>query len=343
MAKSTRLMSEDPTCSRAGLVLCELLTGEPAFTGRNSGEIQRKAARGDLDGAFTRLKGSSRPGGSSRVDRGHLAPEQGDRPRHADEVAQRIDAYRTGVQERLRTSELERVRAEAKAAEEYKRRRLTVALAASIVALVTLGGGGAAWVAQQRQVRVTEVERTLARIETMRDQAVIEGADSTRRREVLAAADQALASIGDLVASEPGRRLSVLRAKIAEDELQAKLDQTFITELVQQRTHLARKAEGGYDCEKIDSDFAGVFRRYKMDLDTTPTNEAITRVKAHPPAFVQEVLGAVDQWLMFRYEIKVEDGKQHASDRLPKLLQLARELDPEPQRMRLRACSSRRT
>jgi eukaryotic-like serine/threonine-protein kinase len=320
-----------------GSILCELLTGQPAFTGRSAGEIQRKAARGDLDEACRRLQTCQADPELLSLTRSCLSTEQDDRPRHADEVAQAISAYRTGVQERLRTSELERARAEAKAAEEFKRRRLTVALAASIVALLTLGGGGAAWVAQQRQVRITEVERTLARIETMRDQAVIEGADSTRRREVLAAADQALASIGDLVASEPGRRLSVLRAKIADDEVQAKLDQTFITELVQQRTHLARKAEGGYDCDKIDSDFAGVFRRYKMDLDTTPTNEAITRVKAHPAAFVQEVLGAVDQWLMFRYEIKVEDGKQHGSDRLPKLLQLARELDPEPQRNALRA------
>ena len=31
-----------------GSIFCEILTGEPAFTGRNSGEIQRKAARGEL-------------------------------------------------------------------------------------------------------------------------------------------------------------------------------------------------------------------------------------------------------------------------------------------------------
>ena len=35
-----------------GSIFCELLTGEPAFTGRNSGEIQRKAARGELADAF---------------------------------------------------------------------------------------------------------------------------------------------------------------------------------------------------------------------------------------------------------------------------------------------------
>ena len=38
-----------------GSILCEILTGQPAFTGRTVGEIHRKAARGDLADAFGRL------------------------------------------------------------------------------------------------------------------------------------------------------------------------------------------------------------------------------------------------------------------------------------------------
>ena len=38
-----------------GAILCEVLTGEPAFLGRSSGEIQRKAALGDTADALTRL------------------------------------------------------------------------------------------------------------------------------------------------------------------------------------------------------------------------------------------------------------------------------------------------
>src|SRR6202044_967472 len=38
-----------------GSILCEVLTGSPAFIGRTSGEIQRKAARGDLGEAMARL------------------------------------------------------------------------------------------------------------------------------------------------------------------------------------------------------------------------------------------------------------------------------------------------
>ncbi len=38
-----------------GSILCELITGEPAFTGRSSGEIQRKASESDLKEALDRL------------------------------------------------------------------------------------------------------------------------------------------------------------------------------------------------------------------------------------------------------------------------------------------------
>ena len=39
-----------------GSILCEILTGEPAFIGRSSGEIQRKASRGELKDALGRLE-----------------------------------------------------------------------------------------------------------------------------------------------------------------------------------------------------------------------------------------------------------------------------------------------
>ena len=63
-ARSTGSTS-GPTSSRLGSILCEILTGQPAFTGRTSGEILRKAARGDLADALGpagRLRGRRRAG-----------------------------------------------------------------------------------------------------------------------------------------------------------------------------------------------------------------------------------------------------------------------------------------
>ena len=107
-----------------GSILCEILTGQPAFTGRTSGEIQRKAALGDLADAMARLDASGADAELIALAKDCLAREPEDRPKSAGVVSERMTAYLAGVQERLRRAELESV-------EERARRRLT-----------TVGGGG---------------------------------------------------------------------------------------------------------------------------------------------------------------------------------------------------------
>ena len=89
-----------------GSILCEILTGQPAFTGRTSGEIQRKAAAGRpgrRPGPARRLRGRRRadrpgPGLPGRRARGPAARRR--------RVAGAVTAYLAGVQERLRDAEL---------------------------------------------------------------------------------------------------------------------------------------------------------------------------------------------------------------------------------------------
>ena len=70
-----------------GSILCDVLTGEPAFIGRSSGEIQRKASRGELKDALDRLDGSGSDAELIALAKDCLASELEDRPRHAGEVA----------------------------------------------------------------------------------------------------------------------------------------------------------------------------------------------------------------------------------------------------------------
>ncbi len=151
-----------------GSVLCEILTGEPAFTGRSSGEIQRKASRGELSDALDRLKASDSDTELVALARHCLSPELEDRPRHAGEVAGRINAYQTGVQERLRRAEIARAEEKARAVEAAKRARverdrlrLTVALAASLVGLIVLGAGGWGYLGRLKAARRAETERAV--------------------------------------------------------------------------------------------------------------------------------------------------------------------------------------
>ena len=64
-----------------GSILCEILTGQPAFIGRTSGEIQRKAALGDLADALARLDACGADAELIALAKDCLAREPEDRPR----------------------------------------------------------------------------------------------------------------------------------------------------------------------------------------------------------------------------------------------------------------------
>ncbi len=289
-----------------------------------------------MQDAVNRLEASGSDGELIALAKDCLGGELEDRPRHAGEVVGRINAYRTGVEERLRLAEVARAEEKARAEEASKRARverdrlrLTVGLAASLLALVTLGGSGAAWVLQQRQDRLTGVEKTLARIQAFRDQAAASGADPARWGEVLAAADEALGSLGDLAASEPGRRLAALRTTIARDGEQAERDVKLVGRLNDIRSSAANSS-GKID-HAVYLRFRFAFKRYGLDLETTPLKEAIAKLGSRPELFVRDVVAGLEHWLLFAQETEGYHEKAQT------IVDLLKGLDPEAGRNRLRA------
>ena len=91
-----------------GSILCEILTGKPAFVGRNSGELHRKAALGDLADAMSRLEEGRIDSELATLAGDCLAREATDRPRNAGLVAQRMTNYRALVENKLRAAEIAR-------------------------------------------------------------------------------------------------------------------------------------------------------------------------------------------------------------------------------------------
>jgi eukaryotic-like serine/threonine-protein kinase len=114
-----------------GAILCEILTGRPPFAGSTREAVREQAARGEVAAAWSRLEGCGAEAELIALAKNCLAAAPIDRLRNAGEVAERMTAYLSGVQDRLRTAELARVEAQARAEEERKRRRITVALAAA--------------------------------------------------------------------------------------------------------------------------------------------------------------------------------------------------------------------
>ena len=79
-----------------------------------------------------------------------LSPEAIDRPKDAQVVADGLSDYLDGVQERLQTAERERAVAEARGIEERKRRKVQLALAASVLAFTDAGRAEQTFRLQQR-------------------------------------------------------------------------------------------------------------------------------------------------------------------------------------------------
>jgi tetratricopeptide (TPR) repeat protein len=121
-----------------GAILCVILTGRPPYCGHEDHEALRKAKRGDLTEALTRLESCGADKVLVGLCRDCLASVREHRPRNAEQVAQRVALYQAEVQERLHRAELERAAAVARARGERLRRRWM--LAASLFLLAGVVG-----------------------------------------------------------------------------------------------------------------------------------------------------------------------------------------------------------
>jgi serine/threonine-protein kinase len=312
-----------------GSILCEVLTGQPAFTGRTAGEILRKTARGDLTHAFGRLEACGADAELTGLARECLACEPEDRLRNAGAVAERLTAYLAGVQERLRTAELARVEAQARAAEERKRRRLQVGLAASVLAMASVGGLAATAYFRQRQARAAQVELALNETTLLHNQALKAPDDLSRWQAAREAIRRVEVALGDDANAQARHRLGDLRREVEIGITAARRDHELLDALAEIRSrHLGAKPG------VTDMAYAEGFRRAGIDVDVLSPDEAAARLRARP-AVVLQALPYLDSWSLIRR------NDEQPVDRWQRPLAVARAADSDAYRNRLRALVER--
>jgi len=197
-----------------GSILCEILTGRPAYVGATSAEVMRLAQTAGLDGAFKRLEAADCDPELLTLARRCLAADPDDRAKDAGEVASAISAHLVGVQERLRSAELARVEAQARAEEERKRRKTELRFAAGLLTVLLAGIIGVA-------TQWNRAERHLGEVTVANNKLTEANAEIVRGRdEAIARRDLALQAIDtftkgtseDVILKEP--KLAELRAKL---------------------------------------------------------------------------------------------------------------------------------
>jgi hypothetical protein len=120
-----------------GSILCEILTGRPAYSGEDGEQVLRRARQGDVAEALGRLEQCGADAALTGLCRLCLAAERERRPRRAGVLARRVADYEEKGQERLRRAELENAQAQDSRAE-WKRRRGVAALVMGVLFLVLL-------------------------------------------------------------------------------------------------------------------------------------------------------------------------------------------------------------
>ncbi len=169
----------DERCDVFGLgaILCEMLTGQPPYTGRDGNRLLRQTQHCNLAEAQERLAKCGADDALTALCRACLSVEPDDRPRDAGAVASHVADYHLQVQERLRQAELERVEAETRAREEQARalvehdrakaerraKRWMLALVFTMAAFLVLGIFTSWRIVTEREARAQEfIARQLA-------------------------------------------------------------------------------------------------------------------------------------------------------------------------------------
>jgi serine/threonine-protein kinase len=297
-----------------GGILCVLLTGQPPYVG-TAEEVRRQSCRGDLAAAYARLDASGADAELIRLAKQCLAARLEERPQDAAKVAAAVTDHLAGVAERLRVAELAQAVAQAraeqetkaralaeraadaeraKALHERKTRRLTMALAASVLLTMLLGGGGGLWLKLQADARTADrmrrsdeirqgVELLIREAETHQQQARMLFNDLDRCEAALntariAAGQAQRASTDQEAPAELAKRMDELLTGLKEDEK----DLRMVRSLEQARSAWRDSADVNPNWSAADAAYQQAFRDYGLNHEKMSPEEAAKQLRTRP-------------------------------------------------------------
>ena len=200
-----------------GAILCEILTGQPPYSGQGVVEAYKRAVRWETAEAFARLEACGAESELVGLCKRCLAREPDERPEDGNAVAQEVARIREGAEERARQAELEQQRALVRAAEQTKQRRLAVRLGAAVAAVLLVGIVGTSWQAWRAE-RAADAERQARQQAEENEQVALQERDEKEKERQRA--EQALVAETQARAAEKQTRDQAMAAlRLMTDEL----------------------------------------------------------------------------------------------------------------------------
>jgi serine/threonine-protein kinase len=326
-----------------GAILCQILTGQPPYTGAAK-DLLVKASQAKLDDAYGRLDRCGADPDLLTLAKRCLAPMRADRPEHAGEVAQVMAGHLAEAERRAHEAELEAVeergqleRANSHARWERRAKKKTRTLAAALLVAIVCGGG--AYFVSDAQSR-TRAEAARPQVDQAMEEATHLGGQG-KWTEALAVARKASALAEDVDddARERAQELVVRTAHGLEEAeaaaRQAQKDADFLAWLEEIRLESVELLQGGADPRRIDEDYAAAFGNYGIDVEALEPDEAAGRILACGEAFAIEVATVLDDWARLRRM----DRRLRGSD-WQRLDAIAQRVDSDPWQTRLREAAA---
>jgi tetratricopeptide (TPR) repeat protein len=307
-----------------GGILCSILTASPPFTSSAGQECIVQAASGDLAGTFQRLDLCGVDPELIRLAKWCLNPNAAARPENARVVAEAVGAYRANVEDRLRTAERERDAAEAKADEQWRKRRWQLTLALAVILLLGVGGGLTWWMDRQAAIhQASESEETSRR--SLNAETVSGLLD--RCEDALRATDSRRAEVAINAVEQRAKEGNVEQLAVRLHRVRA--DVNLLKDLDRIDMLRASVSDGQVRVPAAAvSDWTKAFAQFGITIGRTPTAEAARRIKE---SLIRDMaLTAIDRWL--------------DASHLAGLLAILRAADPDPYRTSVRdAVATRNT
>jgi serine/threonine-protein kinase len=333
-----------------GAILCEILTGQPPFTGEARDQILL-AARGNLEDATARLAKCNADPGIVAVALKCLAAERGDRFPAAGAVVDAVSAHLSGIEARARRAEVAAVLARTKAEEERtaaareqvkaksarSAQRRTMALAA--VVLIGVAAGIVAWVRDQ----ASESERAARAVSAV--SAALADANAKRGAKdlvgALAAAQKAvaLAKTGGADADISARAARLLADVEAEDRTAAETaaHAAKLAPLLDRLRGAHSKWSPAAEHLRSQAEHVAAFRDCGIDIESDDVEQSAADIRSSPCA--ADIAAEIEWWA---WDLKKSENPAPGDeDRYRHLCKVAAAADPDPWRMRFRDARDR--
>jgi len=317
------LLDERADVFALGSIFCEILTGKPAFA---DGDLIGMAWRGELEPAFSRLDESGADEALVGLVKECLSVDPRARPASAEHLATRVGAYLTSVEERAQAAKVEAAEARVREQGAKRARRLTVALAASVL----LAAGGFYWQEQRgrelERIAEAEVDAALvaasAKLGAARAAAV---GDLSLWPAALDAARRADAMAQGRGAGE-GKTSAFLASTLAEQQQAERATASLAADSRAVRELAAARLMRGEEFKDVPAVFEREFNAIGIDVRAMSTDELVAAVR--DSAIEDDLRGALDGWaaLLGTDDVEIRSRIREA----------VRRLDPDPWRTKLR-------